>query len=120
MAWFITFGGEDRRRNGKRKTCWVPWEQMKQPKSNGELGFHDIEIFNLALLAWQAKRILQNLDTLSALFFKAVYFLEGDFFGGTNWITSLQYLEIRHRWARQFETRSYMMGWYRKNNTCTE
>jgi hypothetical protein len=79
MAWFITFGGEDRRRNGKRKTCGVSWEQMKQPKPNGELGFRDIEIFILALLAWQAKRILQNLDTLSALFFKAVYFLEGDF-----------------------------------------
>jgi hypothetical protein len=47
-------------------------------------------------------------------FFQSGIFPRRGFFGGTNSITSLQYLEIHHRWARHFETRSYTMGWYGK------
>jgi hypothetical protein len=38
-------------KEGQRRTSWVAWEQMTQPKSVGGLGFRDIELFNLALLA---------------------------------------------------------------------
>jgi hypothetical protein len=65
-------------KEGQRKTCWVSWEQMTQPKSTGGLGFRDIELFNLSLLARQAWRLLQVPESLSARVLRAVYFPSGD------------------------------------------
>jgi hypothetical protein len=52
------------RKDGKRRTCWVAWDQMTRPKYMEGLEFRDIELFNLALLARQAWRILQEPESL--------------------------------------------------------
>jgi hypothetical protein len=66
-------------KEGKRKPCWVAWEEMVKPKFFGGLGFRDIELFNLALLAKQTWRILEDVSSLSVRILEAVYFSECDF-----------------------------------------
>jgi hypothetical protein len=66
-------------KEGKRKTAWVSWNDMTQPKYMGGLGFRKMELFNLALLAKQGWRLIQEPLSLSAQILKAVYYPNDDF-----------------------------------------
>jgi hypothetical protein len=59
---------------GSRKTAWVAWKDLTARKFQGGLVFRDLRIFNQALLARQAWRLLDQPDSLCARLLKAKYF----------------------------------------------
>lgn len=57
----------------------MSWSRMGRAKEKGGLGFRDLEMFNLSLLAKQGWRLLQNLDTLATTIFREKYYPNGTF-----------------------------------------
>lgn len=68
------WGAEQR----KRKTHWMAWDKMVKAKSHGGIGFRDMRVFNQALLARQAWRLIDNPDSLFARVLKARYYPQGN------------------------------------------
>lgn len=58
---------------GKRKTHWKLWDDIIKPKSRGRIGFRDFRLFNQALLARQAWRLLTIPGSLCARVLRAKY-----------------------------------------------
>ncbi|KAF5449709.1 hypothetical protein F2P56_030126 [Juglans regia] len=66
-------------RENKTKTQWLPWKLLGKNKAEGGLGYRDFEHFNLALLAKQGWRLIQQSQSLAAKVMKAKYFFRTDF-----------------------------------------
>lgn len=65
---------------GKKRTFCMSWSKLGRSKLDGGLGFRDLEIFNLTLLAKQGWRILQHPESLVAKIMKEKYFPVESFF----------------------------------------
>ena len=63
--------------NGKRKTAWIAWDEMLMKKCCGGMGFSDLRLFNQAMLARQAWRLIQYPESLCARLLKAKYYPRG-------------------------------------------
>jgi hypothetical protein len=61
------------------KMAWLSWERLGMAKEKGGLGYRDLENFNLALLAKQGWRLLQQPESLVAKVFKQKYYPNGNF-----------------------------------------
>jgi hypothetical protein len=51
---------------------------LKQPKYAGGLGFRDLYVFNIAMLAKQGWRLIHNPDSLCAQILRGRYFPNGN------------------------------------------
>ena len=57
---------------------WFAWWKMCTPKKEGGMGFRDLRSFNLAMLAKQCWRLIQNPDSLCARVLRAKYYPDGN------------------------------------------
>ena len=62
-----------------RKIHWVFWERLCLPIDQGGMGFRDLEVFNQAMLAKQAWKVLSSPDCFLASLLKSRCFLDGEF-----------------------------------------
>mgnify|MGYP007071371709 CR=1 FL=1 len=83
----------------------MPWWKLCVPKNQGGMGFRDIHCFNLALLAKQAWRLIDNPDSLCARILRAKYYPEGDLLNAT-----LKKKAKYHGGCGDFEVGIYLEG----------
>jgi hypothetical protein len=62
----------------KRKVHWSAWDKLTMTKGYGGMGFQNLKLFNQALLARQAWRLIQFSESLCARLLKARYYPNGD------------------------------------------
>nr|GEW04319.1 reverse transcriptase [Tanacetum cinerariifolium] len=62
-----------------RHIHWKNWEKLSEPKADGGLSFHDLEAFNIALLAKQGWSLLMNPGAFWGKFLKGLYYPNSNF-----------------------------------------
>jgi hypothetical protein len=65
----------------RNKVHWMAWDKMTKLKSQGGIGFRDLRLFNQALLAKQAWRLIESPDSLCARLLKSKYYPNGELIG---------------------------------------
>lgn len=68
-----------RQKDKEGKIHQTNWQLMSKTKLKGDLGFRDLEDFNLAMLAKQCWRLIQNPHSLAARVLSLKYYPKGDF-----------------------------------------
>lgn len=61
-------------KDNEARIAWMSWEKLGLSKDKGGMGYQDLESFNLALLAKQGWRLMQNPETLVAKVYQQKYF----------------------------------------------
>lgn len=94
--------------DGNRKIHWKSWKAMCTAKDDGGLGFRHLYAFNLAMLAKQAWRVVQNPSSLVGQIYRACYFPRSSFWDASlgsspsySWrsiLTSREVLVLGSRW----------------------
>ena len=64
--------------DNENKVHWLSWDTMCRRKEEGRLGFRDLHLFNLAMLARQAWRLIMAPDSLCGQVLKAKSFRNSD------------------------------------------
>ena len=68
----------------ERKIHWLSWDKLTRPKLEGGMGFKDLHHFNLAMLAKQGWRLMQDQESLLFQCLKARNFPRCHFLEATN------------------------------------
>lgn len=66
-------------RGANREINWMAWDKLCIHKTGGGLGFRELSKFNIAMLANQGWRLLNNENPFVTSIMKARYFLASDF-----------------------------------------
>lgn len=67
-----------RNKRESRGMHWKSWDQLTKPKAVGDLGFRDLEAFNLALLGKQLWRMATCPESLLARIYRSRYYANSD------------------------------------------
>ena len=82
----------------ENKMHWISWERLCSRKKKGGMGYRDLHLFNLAMLARQGWRLIVEPDSLCAQVLRAKYYPNGDL------------LEVKEKPGISYSWRSLIRG----------
>lgn len=87
---------------------WLKWSKLCTPKKQGGLGFRNILLFNQALLAKQAWKLVHNTTSLAYQVLKGKYFPTSDFLRAKE---EMLYMKVYNMGKRDVTTWSTKKNW---------